>query len=187
MIDPPFETVWPRVDTAVALLDGDDDAARRARSWIRGALTPYRARLAAELEDVEQQVMMELLENLAGGRFRGDCSLATYVRRMTHYHCLNRLRSRRVREAVDLETVELPDNEPSPFDRSASRQSVELALRVVAAMPEACRDLWRRIHAGKSYAEMSTDLGVAKGTLRVRVLRCREKALVERERLLEEM
>jgi len=40
------------------------------------------------------------------------------------------------------------------------------------------------IHAGLSYKEMSDRLGVAEGTLRVRVLRCREKAVAARGELL---
>jgi DNA-directed RNA polymerase specialized sigma24 family protein len=39
------------------------------------------------------------------------------------------------------------------------------------------------IHRGLGYAEMGEQLGVAPGTLRVRVLRCRDRALAERERL----
>jgi DNA-directed RNA polymerase specialized sigma24 family protein len=43
------------------------------------------------------------------------------------------------------------------------------------------------IHAGLSYREMSSRLGVAEGTLRVRVLRCREKAVAVRAELLPEV
>jgi DNA-directed RNA polymerase specialized sigma24 family protein len=39
------------------------------------------------------------------------------------------------------------------------------------------------VHAGLSYREMSERLGVAEGTLRVRVLRCREKAVAVRAEL----
>ena len=40
------------------------------------------------------------------------------------------------------------------------------------------------IVAGLSYKEMSLRLNVAEGTLRVRVLRCREKAAVLRQEIL---
>jgi RNA polymerase sigma factor (sigma-70 family) len=60
----------------------------------------------------------------------------------------------------------------------------DLLLRVLDRVPADCRELWRMIHAGLSYREMSTRLGVAEGTLRVRVLRCREKAVAVRAELL---
>ena len=50
--------------------------------------------------------------------------------------------------------------------------------------PRDCRELWRMILAGLSYREMSQRMSVAEGTLRVRVLRCREKASAVRNGLL---
>jgi len=59
----------------------------------------------------------------------------------------------------------------------------DLLLRVLERVPAECRELWRMIHAGLSYREMSARLAVAEGTLRVRVLRCREKAMAARAEL----
>lgn len=168
---------------AAALLAGDAHALAQVRHWIRGALSPYRSRLAPELEDVEQQVVVDLLEALDQRRFEGRSPLATYVRRMVHHKCLNRLRGQRGRQWLDVADVELVDREPSPFERSRRREEVELALRVLATMPGPCVELWSMIHRGLGYAEMGEQLGVAPGTLRVRVLRCRDRALAERERL----
>jgi hypothetical protein len=39
------------------------------------------------------------------------------------------------------------------------------------------------IHRGLGYDAMSERLGIAAGTLRVRVLRCREKAVATRDRM----
>ena len=47
-----------------------------------------------------------------------------------------------------------------------------------------CRELWRMLVLGLSYREMSLRLQVAEGTLRVRVLRCRERAVASRAELL---
>lgn len=167
-----------------AFLGGEAEAVDEVRRWVRGASTPYRRKLAHELEDLEQEVIVELTEALREGRFRGESLLATYVRRMVHYKCLNRLRRSQGRQWVDIEEIELPTPGPTPFDRSAERQSIEVALKVVALMSENCRELWRMIHAGMSYRQMSEKIEVAPGTLRVRVLRCRQKALEERDRLV---
>lgn len=165
------------------ILSGEEGALSQVRRWVRGAIGPYRFRLAAEIEDIEQEILIDLLKALAAGRFEGRSLLATYVRRMVHHKCLNRLRSRRGRQWVDCSEVELVDPEPTPFERERRRGELELGLRVLAAMPEPCRELWKMIHRGLSYEAMSERLGVAAGTLRVRVLRCREKALALRDLL----
>jgi RNA polymerase sigma-70 factor (ECF subfamily) len=165
------------------LLAGDEEALAEVRRWTRGALGPYRFRLAAEVEDLEQEVVVELLEALRAGRFEGRSRLSTYVRRMVHHKCLNRLRALRRRPSVDLGDVELVDAEPTPFERSRRREELSLGLRVLAEMPETCRELWGMIETGLSYEAMAERLRVASGTLRVRVHRCRERALALRDRL----
>lgn len=165
------------------LLAGDEAALAEVRRWVRGAVSPYRFRLAAEIEDVEQEVVLELLEALRAARFEGRSRLATYVRRMVHHKCLNRLRSLRRRPAVDLDEVELVDSEPTPFESSRRREELLVGLRVLAEMPESCRELWTMIESGLAYEAMAERLRVAAGTLRVRVHRCREKALALRDRL----
>ncbi|MCB9378634.1 MAG: sigma-70 family RNA polymerase sigma factor [Holophagales bacterium] len=172
-------------DAALAerLLAGDAEAFAGVRRWVRGALGPYRRRLAADLEDLEQEVVVALVETLRAGRFEGRSRLSTYVRRMVHYRCLNRLRTLRRREMVDVDDAGLEDGEPTPFERARRRQELAVGLRVLAEMPAACRELWAMIHRGLSYDAMAERLHVAAGTLRVRVHRCREKALAARDRL----
>jgi len=165
------------------LLAGEEAALAEVRRWVRGAVSPYRLRLAAELEDLEQEILLDLLESLRAGRFEARSRLSTYVRRMVHYKCLNRLRAQRGRRFVDVADIELVDPEPTAFERARRRRDLELGLRVLAEMSAACRELWAMIHRGMGYEAMSESLGVAAGTLRVRVLRCRERALAARERL----
>ena len=166
-----------------ALEAGDESAMNEVRRWVRGAVSPYRFRLAAEIEDLEQEVVLELIEALAAGRFEGRSLISTYVRRMVHHKCLNRLRARRGKQQVDLGDVQLVDPGPTPYDLARRRLDLELGLRVLAGMPEHCRELWAMIHRGLGYEAMGEALGVAAGTLRVRVLRCREKALAARAQL----
>jgi RNA polymerase sigma factor (sigma-70 family) len=167
----------------VALLAGDEDALSELRRWIRGAFMPYRTRLAPELDDVEQEVILAVLEALRAGRFEGRSLLSTYARRTVHHRCLNRLRARRGKQWVDPDDAGLADPDPSPFEQAQRRNDLDLALRVLAEMPESCRELWVMIHRGLDYATMAERIGVAAGTLRVRVLRCRERAVEARDRL----
>jgi RNA polymerase sigma factor (sigma-70 family) len=165
------------------VLDGNADALTQVRRWVRGASSPYRAKLADELEDLEQEVLVELTEALRQGRFRGESSLATYVRRMVHYKCLNALRRRRNRTWIDVDELQLASTTADPLEAASIRDSVDTALRVAASMPQECRRIWAMILEGASYREIGDRLGVAEGTVRVRALRCRRRAVAELERL----
>lgn len=174
-------------DTALIarLLAGDAEIIERVRDWIRLAFQPYRSRLAADLEDLEQEILLELDGTLREGRFRGKSRLRTYVRAYAHHKCIDRLRALGRRQWVDVEDLDLPSRHPSPFDELSRSQRVDLALRVVEEMPESCRELWQLLQQGMRYREMSERLGVAEGTLRARVLRCRRRALEAHAKLLE--
>jgi RNA polymerase sigma factor (sigma-70 family) len=75
-------------------------------------------------------------------------------------------------------------NEPDVEAYLRAQEDKDLLLRVLEQVPQDCREMWRMIFAGLSYREMSLRLSVAEGTLRVRVLRCRERAVAARRELL---
>src|SRR5690606_31753639 len=105
------------------------------------------------------------------------------VRRMALYRCINRGRDRRRRPSVAIDDVALESPRPQPEQEARDRGEVRTALRVLARLGEGCRRLRARVNEGLTYAEMSERLAVAPGTLRVRVLRCRQKAAEEWRRL----
>lgn len=166
------------------LLNGDLLVIEEIRTWIRGSLTPYRSRLSGELDDLEQETFLDISEALLEGRFRGNSRLRTFVRSVVHHKCIDRLRAMSRRSWVDLADLTLSSDAPSPLDNLTRGEVLELALRVHQAASEDCRGLWEMIQEGLSYGEMSDRLGVPEGTLRVRVLRCRKKAIALRERLV---
>jgi RNA polymerase sigma factor (sigma-70 family) len=57
------------------------------------------------------------------------------------------------------------------------RDSTRRLLTALEVVPAECRELWRRILRGLSYGEISRELGVSEGTLRVRAHRCRKRAI----------
>ena len=69
-------------------------------------------------------------------------------------------------------------------DETLSLPTTDLLTRVMERVSQECRKLWQMIFAGLSYREMSAQLDVKEGALRVRVLRCRKRALEVREELL---
>jgi RNA polymerase sigma factor (sigma-70 family) len=157
-------------------LAGESSALDQVRRWIRGALTPYRRSLASEIEDLEGEILLSLVETLRAGRFEGRSSFATYVRRTVLYRCINRLRDRRQRESVPIDEEAHVAADPSPESVAASAERMRLALRVLAEMAPACRELWAMLARGLDYLAMAERTGVAPGTLRVRMLRCRQAA-----------
>ena len=167
-------------DLIQALLDGDIEVIAQVRAWIRGAFGPYRSRLASELEDLEQEILLELTVALREGRFQGQSRLRTYTHTYVHHKCIDRVRAMGRRQWVDVQDLELTSREPSALE---GLQHTELALRVLEAMPESCRELWQMLEQGMRYKEMSERLGVSEGTLRARVLRCRKGALELRSKI----
>jgi RNA polymerase sigma factor (sigma-70 family) len=158
-------------------LGGDRDAAEEVMAWVRQAAASFRRRLAFEWEDVVQQALAELTDDLRAARFRGEGAFRGYVWRAVNHTCLDRLRGHRRWRWEPVEELPLEEPSPSPFTLTARRQTARRVLALLATMPEHCRELWQMILDELSYREMGERLGVAEGTLRVRVLRCRQQAV----------
>ncbi|HEX4953291.1 MAG TPA: sigma-70 family RNA polymerase sigma factor [Thermoanaerobaculia bacterium] len=163
-------------------LSGEPGTFAEVDDWIRRAAASFRSRLESDFDDVLQDVRLELTRLFGRRTFRGESSLKTYVWRVTANACLDRLRARR---RVSWEELESVDQRGEALNEAAaqsfqSRETRDLLLRVLVEMSEDCRRLWEMIFDGLSYREMSARLGVAEGALRVRVLRCRRRALAVR-------
>lgn len=161
-------------------LHGDRKAVERIERWLAQAARGFRSRLRLPWEDVQQELLLKVTDLLRRGEFRGEARLRTYLWRVASYTCLNL-----VRDQARLQRIELEGDDPerwpavggSSLDRLLQSETVDGLARLMAAMPPACRELWGRILRGESYRAMSRSLGVSPGALRVRVLRCRRRAL----------
>lgn len=162
-----------------AFLRGDKDAVGQVRCWISASAHGFRANLTIPWEDLVQDLSMEITSLFRRDRFRGESGLRTYVSRVAKYRCLNLLRDqRRLRwNRAENEVVErIPSKDGSPLERIIEGESVDALRLLMEAVPAECKKLWIMILDGRSYREMSQELRVAEGTLRVRVLRCRRRA-----------
>ncbi len=161
-------------------LRGDPAAVEMISLWIKQAAGRYRERLPSEWDDLLQDLLLEMTSVLQEGAFRGECTLRTYVWRIVHYRCLNRIRdlARRPEGELGEWAQHVPDPARLVLERLLERESEDLLKRFLATVSADCRRLWRLILAGRSYREISREKGVSEGALRVRVLRCRQKALV---------
>jgi RNA polymerase sigma factor (sigma-70 family) len=163
-------------------LRGEPDAIGTVDGWISRAAWPYQRRLAHRWDDVLQDIRLEITRLLGQGKFRGESSLRTYLWRVINHTCLDQIRSESKRQWTDLEEIE--KGGPPPDPAPTRREDRDLLWRVLERVSRDCREMWRMILAGFSYRDISVRLGVAEGTLRVRALRCREKALALRAELL---
>ncbi len=166
-------------------LRGDPEAIATVDGWISRAAWPYQRRLAHRWDDVLQDVRVEVTRLLQRQEFRGGSSLKTYLWRVVNHTCLDQIRGQSRWQWADLEALDHGEGPPLEPRPSLQREEEvrDLLLRVWGRMSRDCRDLWIMIAAGLSYREMGQRLTVAEGTLRVRVLRCREKASTVREEL----
>jgi len=168
-------------------LAGRPEQVEQVDRWLERAASSFRRRLREQWDDVLQDVRLEVTRLLRDGKFRGESSLKTYLWRVTSHTCLDRLRAGRRWSWVELDPgtvdAEAAAEVARPPEKVWSAER-DLLVRVLAEMDDECRRLWRMLVDGFSYREMSGDTGVSEGALRVRVLRCRRKALDVRERLL---
>jgi RNA polymerase sigma-70 factor (ECF subfamily) len=177
-------------EVVAGFLRGDARAVGAVDGWISRAAYPYQRRLGERWDDVLQDIRLEVTRLLKQGKFRGESSFKTYLWRVVSHTCLDQIRAAGRVQWAELETDDGADDPPAAASLPSTHGSIaarsevkDLLLRVLERVPADCRDLWRMIHAGLSYKEMSDRLGVAEGTLRVRVLRCREKAVAARTEL----
>lgn len=164
-------------------LQGDAEAVGTVDAWISRAAWPYQRRLSGRWEDVLQDVRLEVTRLLGQGRFRGESSLRTYLWQVVSHTCLDQLRALGRWQWTELEAVDEGGSALAP-PVTGGHEDRDLVQRVLERVSGDCRQMWRLIAMGHSYREMSQRMGVAEGTLRVRVLRCREKAVAVRRELL---
>lgn len=165
--------------TAAGFLRGDAAAVALMDRWISGAAAPFRRRLGDDWPDLLQEARFEVLRLLRQSSWRGEARLKTYVWTVVGHTCLDALRRdqrRPVHEPADPEAP-IASRDPSPLDRVLDMDSARLLLTALASVPADCRELWGRILRGQSYREMSAEMGIAEGALRVRAHRCRRRAV----------
>ena len=153
--------------------------------WIQGAARSYFRRLASQWDDVLQDVRLEVYKALSSNQFRGEANLKTYVWRVVNHSCLDLVRKASRWRWTDIEdsseAQEIADQRLE--ETTVSLSTTDLLTKVMERVSEECRKLWQMIYSGLSYREMSAEMDVKEGALRVRVLRCRKRAIEVRDEL----
>lgn len=164
-------------DVLAAARRGDERAfAALVRHYDRG-LRALAYRLLgdqASMDDALQEAYVNAYRALP--RFRGECSVGTWLYRIAYNACLDELRRRRPAVALD-SVYETADERPGPAERAAVRQGLAAALAALSPEDRVAVllvDAW-----GFDYLAAARVLGMPAGTLASRLHRARA-ALRER-------
>lgn len=143
----------------------------------------------ADAQDCVQETMLKAWRQLP--RFRGDCSLESWLYRVCVSCCLDwvRKRGRRMEESADSLAeagLEISDPAPRPEERIISREERAALRRDIDQLPPPMRETLI-LHAleGRSYEETAALTGAGMGTVKSRLNRARQK-LSEKIRLRRE-
>jgi RNA polymerase sigma-70 factor (ECF subfamily) len=139
----------------------------------------------AEAEDMTQEAFVRAWRGLSG--FRGQAQFKTWLYRIVHNLCLNRLPGlqRELLQAEPLEEV-LPSSAPSVPSRFEAQERMAFLHAELDRLPEKYRlVLTLRYLQHLSYDEISTILGVPIGTVKTHIHRAR-RMLTERLRQWED-
>lgn len=163
-------------------LEGNAHCLTQIDAWISQVLRHSGLRLGSDGDDVAQQVRHKLLTSLRDGRFQEAASLRTYVWRIAQHAAIDHLRHRRTHPSpISIDDVTEPsDPAITPEGALLERERRALFALVLGRLEEPCRELFCLIMFDElSYAEIARRLRTTEGAIKVRALRCREKALIE--------
>lgn len=137
---------------------------------------------AEDAADLTQEAFVKVWKNL--DTFQFDAAFSTWLYRLASNCCLDFLRSKKRRPTVSLtmetdeedeQTVELPDDRPTPEEAAISKEEREnLQLAMQSIEPEQRQILTLRVVNDLSYTDIAQVLGIREGTVKSRLSRARE-------------
>ncbi len=131
----------------------------------------YRILLSREqAEDMVQDLFIKLPEII--GDFRGESSLGTWLFRVAHNMCLNRLQQAKNRLKLESENLE----ELAPREIGTSYEVSDLLGKALAVLdPDTRSLLWLKEGEGLPLKELSVLFKLPEGTLKSRLSRARDR------------
>ncbi len=178
----------PDAALLVAYANGDAQAGRALLGRLGPRLFAYAARVLgdrAEAEDVVQDVMLKLWKIAPDWR-QGEAQVSTWAYRVTVNLCTDRLRRRKTRASVDIDSVPEPQSGlASAVEQMTERDRAEALQSALDALPDRQRQAVVLRHLeGLSNPEIAgiMDIGVeAVESLTARGKRALKAALADRK------
>jgi RNA polymerase sigma-70 factor (ECF subfamily) len=124
----------------------------------------------ADGDDLFQEIMLAIWRALP--RFRGECTLRTFVFRIGHNRALTFVKRRRRHEPID-RAVDLADARPGPAENAERAERQERLLAAVRQLPELQRQVVILSFEGLSQREIAEVLGSTENSIAVRLSRAR--------------
>ncbi len=126
---------------------------------------------AGEAEDQAQEVFMQVFRSLRS--FRGDASFSTWLYCLARNVCRHRLRALGAAKrgsTEEIDSLELPDGEPTSFARLEAEETRALVRAAVDELPPGHRAVIVLSHwEGLRYEDISKVLEIPEGTVKSRV------------------
>jgi len=182
-----FELAAPDAELLDGLRAGSQDAFASLLDTYQRPIYNFVYRMLEDPEDapdVTQEVFLKVFRNIA--RFRGDCSLKTWLYRISVNEAFNRRRwfQRHRQQETPLEersgtapsiADQLADPQEDQFDMLLRRERLQVVERALAEVPDSFRvAVVMRDIQGLSYEEIADALAAPVGTVKSRILRGRE-------------
>jgi RNA polymerase sigma-70 factor (ECF subfamily) len=166
------------------LIAGEATALAALDSWIQVVLRTEFHSLHDEWDDLRQEIRLRVFRNLRSNRFHGASELRTYVHRIARNTCIDMWRRSVLRRARS-DAAAGGQAEAACDDASERLITRDLLRKILLGSTPEERHLLEMVHAEHlSYAEIARRLGVAEGTIKARVFRCRGRLLAVRRQLL---
>lgn len=171
---------------------GDEEAYNILCREYSGKMYRLACRLAGpeEAEDLVQEAFVQIYRSMKS--FRGDCSIGTWVYRITTNVCQDYLRrkSRRSwRHLFSLDWLknetdrELPATTVEPHDAVLIRDDIDRLKKAIAALPQEQRAVLVLHDLEQlTYQEVADVLGIVVGTVKSRLFYARQKVRANFER-----
>ncbi len=160
-------------------LAGEEEAVRAVQGWVEAIVRGGNWRFA-DPESLVQEILIELLELVRAGKVRSPGGFLKLVRTTARYRSVDAYyaqRRRQERESPDILLETHPAREEDPGRRLAHAERADVLVYVFQRLPEACRELWRRVyHQRRSSAQVASEMGITTNNLRVRLHRCLQRA-----------
>ena len=122
--------------------------------------------------DLEQDMQVALWRSFAN--FDGRCSLSTWVWRVAHNratsHIITRRRHSRQRW-THLEDIDLPSDDPTPFERATSEQAMAQILSIIDRLDPPDRQILLLYLEGIAGAEIGEVTGVSPDSVTTKIHR----------------
>ena len=169
-----------------AYVRGEPEAIRVVDTWIDSVLKSEFTSLQNDWDDLKQEIRLRVLANLRGGRFHGNSELRTYVHRISKNTAIDHWRRSSGRRGATARAGHRAADPVDPTRASDGLMSREILHKLILGLSPEERRLLAMVHIEcLSYLEVARKLGVAVGTIKARVFRCRERLVQLRRELLE--